>query len=60
MNGAQEMEPEMLRCLLWLLLHRNGGSITFTRDDLEGIPVRGSLLLVQNGPTMELKAIYPE
>jgi hypothetical protein len=55
--NLKEMDAEMLRCLLWLLLRRNGGQATFDRNDLPPEKIKAELLLVDGANEMTLKIV---
>ena len=55
---AIDLDIKTLKCLLWLILFRCGGSVTFTRKELDQIPLEGEMQIADNANQITVKAIY--
>ena len=44
-NTAKDLDADTLRCLLWLMLQRHGGTVTFTRKEIDMMPLVGEILV---------------
>lgn len=42
---AKDLDADTLRCLLWLVLQRHGGTVTFTRKEIDTMPLIGEILV---------------
>lgn len=56
-NTARDLDADTLRCLLWLMLQRNGGAATFTRKELDAMPTVGEILVGDNSDQITIKTL---
>lgn len=45
-----------MRCLLWLLLNRNGGSVTITKKEIDEMPLVGTIYVDDTNDQVIVKA----
>lgn len=53
---AKELDYETMRCLLWLLLNRNGGSVTITKKEIDEMPLVGTIYVDDTNDQVIVKA----
>lgn len=51
------LDVEKMSCLVWLLLQKLGGRVTFTEKELAGMTPRGRVVIENSSDQMTIKAI---